>query len=410
MTRLRQTIAALIFVFAFGVLAYSMAEVYQAWFGVPSGLTGARAKVALPGKSQIEVAGGFVRSVEAEEILVHATAPDMGFTIANRSAEHQDFKLRLQNVKPDAITVSLVNEQTDETESLADRLRTVNANAISFSTEVAPRSVRRFLVTQEPQHMDEVRFYVFAGVRKVGLPTLERMLDIVNEELPDFVVGLGEIYYRANVGKIIDLDQRLSRSRVPVYLFPGEIEYRSQEKASSADGHELAGFYKTDRHSALFGPTSREFSYEGWRFVFMDNAKKRNGSALRWLDGLPSHADTERQTLFFSHIPPFDPRPSEFKEVTRGHPREHERSVRTWENLGVAAAFFGHYHGYFEREVDGVPCYVSSAAGNRVPEGHDLHFLEVTLREGKVSVIQRSLDFRRKRAEADAVEETEKAE
>jgi hypothetical protein len=56
----------------------------------------------------------------------------------------------------------------------------------------------------------------------------------------------------------------------------------------------------------------------------------------------------------------------------------------------VTHVFAGHIHSYFSGNWDGIPCTITAGAGAPLygtdPEHFFYHYLEVTLKEGKVSL------------------------
>lgn len=407
---MRKSLAVLLYLFAGCVFIWSAVEVHDAWFGVPAGLTGGRARVALPGKASLEVRGGFVRSVDGTNVAVRSLSPTPVLAFANEGREPASFSVSLANVKPLALRAASFPTQAPLSPQEPVEFKAADPGVIRFTVSLAAGATRTLAFEQRPQAESAgaaggtplvsaasasvpVRFFAFGGVRE-GIGTLRELFRIANDESPDFLVGLGDIYYRANVDAILRIDELLPRCSVPIYLLPGEIEYRSPDEPASDPRQQLERFYPLDRHETMFGPGNNDFAFGGWRFVFLDNARQRNRASLRWLAGLPPGDPAAPRTLFFSHIPPFDPREKIFKRgMTTGVAHEHRRVVAALGNLGAAAAFFGHYHGYARGEAAGVPCYVTSAAGVKLPRGESPHFLDVRLSpEGTVRVVRRSLE------------------
>lgn len=391
---MRKAISLVLYLFALGVFSYSAFMVYNAYLGVPEGLTGGRASVALPGHGRLEVQGGFVRRVDGTQLAVRSLSPSPVLRFENEGQEDASFSISLGNVRPATLRAGWFDSHLP----LADReplqFNLADPGVVRFTVQIPAGGGRTYAFEQAPASPGTVRFFVFAGVRK-GVGTFQRILDLANRESPDFIVGLGDIYYRAQVANILALDRRLALASVPVYLLPGEIEYRSPESSEDEGGSELGRFYVLDRHSSMFGRGDNAFSFGDWRFVFMDNALPRNRRSLWRLARLPPGDPAAPRTVFFSHIPPFDPRREIFKnDMPTGSPGEHRRMTQEMIRLGAAVAFFGHYHGYAEGLAAGIPCYVTSAAGTKLPEGETSHFLDVTLRDGRAVVIRRDLEPR----------------
>lgn len=384
---MRRNLATVFSLFAAGVFFYTAFFVYEAYFGVPEGLTGGRTAVALPEGGRATARGGMIRRVEGMKLELRALAPNSVWEFEN-GGKAADFALTLLNVNPSAVRLQLYQPDAPEAPEPVP-FDVTGPNVISFNLEIPPGSARTLQIEHVPGTEGRLRFFVFGHARN-GERSLKQMTTIVNEEQPDFVVGLGDNYYRAFPDKILDFDRQLARMEVPTFIIPGELEYREQDEPSPADDHPLAGFHKLHRHAAIFGRGDQVFDFGGWRFVLVENGRDRNIGSLRWLKRLASLESAVPRTLLFSHIPPYDPRDIDGKDITQGSPKEHEVIIEQMKRLNVAATFFDHYRWFEAGEFDGVPIYITSISLTRRSKGQFPHFLDVRLAEGNVQVIRRS--------------------
>lgn len=386
---MQKQLATVFSLFAAGVFLFTFGFVIDAWWGVPEGLTGGRTSVSLPLHSRVEARGGIIRRVEGMNLELRALAPKSTWEFENRGGKPAAFNFTAANVNPSAVRLGLARPESAE-EVRALEFEAAGPSAIHFEMEVPPGSRQLLTLEHAPRDEGLVRFFIFGHARN-GDFFFYRLQEIVNEELPDFVIGLGDNYYRAFPDKILTFQARLAELKVPTFLMPGEIEYREQDEPSPADDHSLAAFHKLKRHAAIFGRGDQDFEFGGWRFVMVENGRERNFASFRWLKNLPAVNASAPRALLFSHIPPYDPRGKDAKNITTGYSNEHEIIVEQMQRLKVAAAFFDHYRWFEARGVETIPTYVTAISPNERSAGQTAHFLEVRLEDGEIQVLRRFL-------------------
>ena len=141
----------------------------------------------------------------------------------------------------------------------------------------------------------------------------------------------------------------------------------------------------------FFGPCSYTFRYGPDVFVVIDNADehfgRRDASSLE--AELSSLRGTARHLFVIGHVPPVDPRPG------GNHCLPSTDAARLTDVIGKYKPdllLFSHIHGYAQTTVQGVPLVISGGAGARLEEGHQYHWVLVSVSGSRIRLQQMPLD------------------
>ncbi len=218
--------------------------------------------------------------------------------------------------------------------------------AVVADTHIHPPEDRQSAWKSDLQHNDRSR----------------RVVQLLNELQPDFVVHLGDIphpvpgldAHEVAMGEAHGIWSQLA---CPLHVVPGNHDVGDKP-------HPVAPAPRTDpalhtRFAERWGHPWKAFSHDGVRFVLVDTPILGTGSELedeqrQWLED--ELAVPHRRFAFF-HYPPFlcDPEEPEHYD-NLGEPQ------RTWftsllRHAHVEAGFFGHVHHFFWNRVGGVELY-----------------------------------------------------
>ncbi len=389
-TSLRKTLAIVLTILAAAAAVASVAGAYRGFWGVPEGLTGGKTSCAIGQNCRItHLDHAFVRRVEGRRLTIRSLAPEADIFIRNEGAGAARFELTVLNVNPARIAVY---DKPVPEDANSIPFEPVRANAIRFEIQTPPQSSVHYRLAAETSG-DVIRFFVFSAARD-GVETFDKFLSIVANEQPDFIIGLGDLYHRATAENVRDLDRRLAGVPVPSYLITGDAERRSPRGSQRVNEGELARFLPRQRFIAMFGSPNSFFQWNNWDFALFENSSdKISRDSFSWLETVLSGLSQPEGKLLFAHIPPFDSRTHIYKEnVMTGSDEDHARLLGLMKLSRTTAGFFGHYRGYADRTVEGIPCYVTAAAGADLPkDAGPPHFLEVNLDGGDCKVARRPI-------------------
>jgi predicted phosphodiesterase len=223
-----------------------------------------------------------------------------------------------------------------------------------------------------------VSFYVFGDSQgyQGGLTEIARD---ANQERPDFVFHCGDLTPFGQENQYLAVLKAMSAFQVPVYTAVGNHDMR--------EGGSV-------RYLEHFGPASYSFDIWSAHFtVFNTSTGDVDESEMEWLEQDLSQSEAEFKFVF-THIPPFDPRPSQNHTLT--NTTTAERLVSLFESHKVNTVFSGHIHMYNVSVRNGVRYVISGGAGASLhattEEGGIYHYVSVTVDDSGVSIDARLLD------------------
>ena len=162
----------------------------------------------------------------------------------------------------------------------------------------------------------------------------------------------------------------------PVFLVPGnhDIDY-SSSKIKDHDRRTTPGVYET-----LYGARNFDFVYNRCLFILLDLDLKNPTGYLNYLRNTLSQKGEGKPYIFvFIHYPP------RFVPEDAGPLLPHEEEfLSLLETYKVKTCFFGHYHGYWRGQRNGVNLVVVGGGGGRLKSwqsewGKFHHILKVSV-------------------------------
>jgi hypothetical protein len=356
-----------------------------AWsrLGPTNGLTGGRTDARLAGGRRAYVDGGFVRKVEDGVLELRSLQPEAILRIENPSEEEISIPVIVQNVNPSQVQICEMGQGSSisNTEAMA-------RNSIGLRVNIEPESVFSLAIAPNPSESSG-RFFVFGAVRE-GLEVLDRFIEIVAEERPDFVVGLGDIYYSANCANLAAIEERLKSVGIPFYLIPGEDELGTSTDRDQESP--LRRYRPRQRFVSVFGPPDQSFEYGGRTIILLDNARRNIGHSFRWLESLALETSGAPGPILFAHHPPFPSTETQDESESEAREKDRIKLLEWMQRSGVTTAFFSHRRSYSQCQAEGIDIYVTGSCGAKMPDGAGApHFLVVSIEDGKVSVRKRDV-------------------
>ena len=282
-------------------------------------------------------------------------------------------------------------------EATVDRL--VPASRYRYRVETSGQTWRGELTTAPAVGADVPISFVVLGDTRSGLDAHHRVIERVAQEVPDFVVGTGDMVddgsREEEWQQFFDVEAQLLRDNV---YFPAIGNHDRQGRGRTADSYR-----------ALFavpengGDTERyyAFSYASARLLVLDSNEYSFALSdqTAWLERelIAARQDPAVRHVFaVMHHPPFS------IALHGGNRDLRERWTPLFEKYQVTAVFSGHDHVYERAEHNGLHYFVSGGGGaplyprRPMPSPADLeavkkferafHFLRVTVAGDRVEV------------------------
>jgi predicted phosphodiesterase len=225
---------------------------------------------------------------------------------------------------------------------------------------------------------DTLNFYV-CGDSQGYQGGLEQIVTIANEYRPNFVFHCGDLTPFGQENQYTDVLTTLDGLNVPFHTTPGNHDTRLGGGARYIEhfGFPNYSFDLGPAHFTAFNTSAGDISEED--FTWLEN------------DLMESNADWK---FVFTHIPPFDPRPTE--NHTLLNLSTSTRLLSLFENTGVDTVFVGHIHMYNQTMRNGVRYVISGGAGASLVaepnQGGIHHFVNVTLSKSNLIIESIELD------------------
>jgi 3',5'-cyclic AMP phosphodiesterase CpdA len=217
--------------------------------------------------------------------------------------------------------------------------------------------------------------FVVFGDNQGNYRVLNDLLAKVQQEKGlNFIVQTGDFAPYGEEAHYLKYRKLMAQLKVPYYQLMG-----------NHDG--VRGGWRN--FARYFGRSYYSFTYQGDRFIFVNNAFKESfdREQFNWLKGELAK-EGARHKFVFMHKPAFDP-----SEIYRDHVMSGravtEELVRLFAKYKVTRVFTGHIHGYAKTERDGVVYSISGGGGGALhlpPElGGYYHYLRVDVNDGRIS-------------------------
>jgi len=241
-------------------------------------------------------------------------------------------------------------------------------------------------------------FVVFGDTRS-NSENHRRVMDRANAEVPDFVLGTGDLVDRGDREDMwqtfFDVEHRVLRDNV---LFPALGNHDRQGQGRTADNFRT--YFSVPENSPDPG-RYYAFSYGNARFLVLDSNAYSFAltDQTAWIEGQLIQARQDprvRHVFVVMHHPPFS------ISLHGGQRDLRERWTPLFEKYGVAAVFSGHDHCYERGERNGVRYFVSGGGGAPLyPRGprpspidkatvksfeRALHYLRVSIQGDQIDV------------------------
>jgi 3',5'-cyclic AMP phosphodiesterase CpdA len=282
-------------------------------------------------------------------------------------------------------------------EATIDRL--VPSSRYRYRVEAGGQTWRGELTTAPEVGADAPFSFIVLGDTRSGVDGHRRVVERVAQEVPDFVVGTGDMVddgsHEDQWQQFFDIENQLLRDNV---YFPAIGNHDRQGRGRTADSYR-ALFSVPDNG----GDTERyyAFSYAAARFLVLDSNEYSFALSdqTAWLERelIAVRQDRRIRHVFaVMHHPPFS------ISLHGGNRDLRERWAPLFETYQVTAVFSGHDHVYERAEHNGLRYFVSGGGGaplyprrpNPSPADQEavkkfertFHFLRVTVTGDRVEV------------------------
>ncbi|MEP6866518.1 MAG: metallophosphoesterase [Deltaproteobacteria bacterium] len=216
------------------------------------------------------------------------------------------------------------------------------------------------LRTAPPDGKDVPFTFVVYGDSRNGVEQHRRVLDRVAQEVPDFVLGTGDMvdegFREDQWQQFFDVENRLLRDNV---YFPALGNHDRQGRGRTADTYRA--YFSVPENG---GDSERyyAFTYASARFLVLDSNAYSFAltDQTAWLERelVAARQDpTVRHIFVVMHHPPFS------ISLHGGNIDLRDRWTPLFEKYQVSAVFSGHDHVYERAEHNGVRYFVSGGAG-----------------------------------------------
>jgi acid phosphatase type 7 len=288
-------------------------------------------------------------------------------------------------------------------EAVLDRL--TPASRYRYRLEVGGQAWAGELTTA-PQLGSDVPFsFIVVGDTRSGLDTHRRVVERMAQEVPDFVLGTGDMvddgYRQEQWQQFFEIEGQLLRDNV---YFPAIGNHDRQGRGRTADSYRA--FFSVPDNGGD-GERYYAFSYAAARVLVLDSNEYSFAltDQTAWLERelIAARQDPAvRHVFVVMHHPPFS------VSLHGGSVDLRERWTPLFEKYQVSAVFSGHDHCYERAEHNGLRYFVSGGGGAPLyprrphPSADDLdavkkyerafHFLRVTVTGGRLEVTAVRID------------------
>jgi 3',5'-cyclic AMP phosphodiesterase CpdA len=227
-------------------------------------------------------------------------------------------------------------------------------------------------ISSDPPH--DVRFAVYGDVQG-GYTTFDSIVNEIEKDGGiDFVMCAGDMVANPVEDEYETFCSRLvsHKPKTPCIFMAGNHDETKSEDA-------LFRIY--------FGDPYYSFAVGKTLFVALNNGEDAYlPEQYEWLEGLLKSERAKYDSLvLFMHKPPVVPASARAKGKLM-KPEDLDRLYAILKDYNPTAIFSGHIHMYSQMNWNGIPVYICGGGGGNLEMGAKHHWLEVTVRDGAVSV------------------------
>ena len=230
--------------------------------------------------------------------------------------------------------------------------------------------------------------FVVIGDNRSGDDTYKKIVSMIMERKPDFVVNTGDMI--ATPGDIKEWTKFWEMSKpitVPYFLTVGNHDVHPKVPLSEKRYKEEVDLPGNELYYSFVAGNSLFIILDSY---LDDQEKKITGVQLKWLEGVLA-ASRQKHKFVFLHHPLYT-------DLGKGHhahdsidkyPDTRDRLEAFFAKSKVDAVFAGHEHYYERRTVDGIIHIITGGGGAPIYDKEEYggfnHFVQVTVDGDKVS-------------------------
>ncbi|SHH51677.1 metallophosphoesterase family protein [Thermosipho atlanticus] len=219
--------------------------------------------------------------------------------------------------------------------------------------------------------------FVVLGDNKNSVSTFEKIISKINNDpTVKFVINTGDMVFDGNPIKYDFFLKQIKKFKVPLLVVPGNHDI-------SDNGYE--------NYINFFGPLYYSFSIKNSYFIILNNANQTEVDPYQmlWLEKNLNFSQQYKYRFVFMHVPLFDPRFEQQPGHSMKNLKNANKLLDLFKKYKVTMLFFGHIHGFFEGNWDGVPYLITGGAGAELvgtdPNHYFYHYIKVHVSSKGVS-------------------------
>jgi len=240
----------------------------------------------------------------------------------------------------------------------------IRVGSSSKTVEVRTTAASAIVRTHATISDSSLTFYVLGDSQGYQGGVYE-VVAAANEERPDFVFHCGDMTPFGQDNQYVSFMRALDNLTLPIFLTPGNHDIR------------MGG---ASRYMDQFGPPTYAFDAGPAHITVLDTSQDNvSEEAIAWLEHDLSESVADWK-LVFTHIPPFDPRPSGDHGLANATTAR--RLMDIFERSGVDIVFAGHIHIFNQSVRNSVRYVITGGSGADLysaDQGATYHYVNVTL-------------------------------
>jgi len=241
---------------------------------------------------------------------------------------------------------------------------------IAFETDFNSLNIDNINIVQKLEKNEAGFSFAVIGNIKNSIDIFDtKLARKINNDNLDFVISTGNAVWDGGEDKYRILNKSLKKVKAPVIMGIGDNEV--------SDGGTLR-FYKH------FGPLYFSFSTENSYFIFLDTTGETSEAWQReWLGRELINAQKYKYRFIFMNRPPYEIEGNYIKSVSY---RQFLKD--NFLKYHVTAVFASGAEIYDQRDMEGVPYYISGGGGGRLLVNNEdsfYHYIKVDVKPDKVS-------------------------